>query len=295
MIECVPNLSEGRDAGSIEQVADVVRSSGCRVLDVHRDQDHHRSVLTIVGESALIVRGVVSMVEAAIPLIDMRRHRGQHPRMGAVDVVPFVPIRGSSLADCVAVAQEAGAAIGNRLEIPVFLYEAAASRPDRRNLADVRRGGLEALRERIGATGERPDYGPAQLHPTAGAVAVGARRLLVAYNVNLATDDLAIARAIASSIREADGGLPGVKALGIPLASRRLAQVSMNLTNIETTTIAEAFAYVAAEADRRGVRVAESEIVGLAPRAALRGATTEGLLLTRNLAEVVLEERIETG
>ena len=295
MIECVPNLSEGRDASAIEQIADVVRSSGCRVLDIHRDQDHHRSVLTIVGTRALIVRGVVSMVEAAIPLIDMRRHRGQHPRMGAVDVVPFVPIRENTLADCVAVAQEAGAAIGDQFEIPVFLYEAAASKPERRNLAAVRRGGLEALRERIGATSERPDYGPAHLHPTAGAVAVGARRFLVAYNVNLATDDLAIARAIASSIREADGGLPGVKALGIPLASRRLAQVSMNLTNIEATTIAEAFAHVSEEADRRGVRIAESEIVGLAPRAALRDATTEGLLLTRDLAEVVLEERIEAG
>lgn len=295
MIECVPNLSEGRDAGSIERIADVVRSFGCQVLDVHRDQDHHRSVLTIIGAPAVIVRGVVSMVEAAIPLIDMRRHRGQHPRMGAVDVVPFVPIRGNTLADCVAVAQEAGAAIGDRLKIPVFLYEAAASKPERRNLAAVRRGGLEALRERIGATGEKPDYGPAQLHPTAGAIAVGARKFLVAYNVNLATDDLTIARAIASSIREVNGGLPGVKALGILLASRCLAQVSMNLTDIEATTIAEAFAYVSKEADRRGVRVAESEIVGLAPRAALRGATTEGLLLTRDPAEIVLEERIEAG
>jgi len=139
VIECVPNLSEGRDAGSIERIADVVRSFGCQVLDVHRDQDHHRSVLTIIGAPAVIVRGVVSMVEAAIPLIDMRRHRGQHPRMGAVDVVPFVPIRGNTLADCVAVAQEAGAAIGDRLKIPVFLYEAAASKPERRNLAAVRR------------------------------------------------------------------------------------------------------------------------------------------------------------
>jgi len=293
VIESVPNLSEGRDAGAIERVADVARASDCRVLDVHQDPDHHRSVLTIVGERSVIAEGIFAMVEAATRSIDLRRHRGAHPRMGAVDVVPFVPLRGSAIEECVDAAKAVGAMIAEGLGIPVFLYGAAATRSDRRNLAKVRRGGLAAVAKRIRTPGEGPDYGPARVHPTAGAIAVGARRFLVAYNVNLDTDDVAVAREIASAVREAGGGLPGVKALGIPLASRRLAQVSMNLTDVGATTVAEAFARVREEASHRGVRVLESEIVGLAPRVALRGASTEGLRLTRNLAEVVLETRIE--
>lgn len=293
MIECVPNLSEGRSLDTVERIADVVRSEGCHVLDIHTDADHNRSVLTIVGEPRDIVRGIVSMVEAAIPLIDMRRHEGEHPRIGAVDVVPFVPLESSSLTQCVTAAKEAGAAIGGVWGIPVYLYEAAASRADRRNLADVRRGGLRGLAERIKDAAGRPDFGPTRVHPTAGAVAVGARNFLVAYNVNLATDNLEVARAIASAIRAAGGGLPGVKALGVPLRSRGWVQVSMNLTDVEATSVAEAFERVAELAGRYGVRVLESEIVGLAPRVALREATTETLQLTRDLADLVLEERIE--
>jgi glutamate formiminotransferase len=293
VIECVPNLSEGRDPNTVERIADVVRSEGCRVLDIHTDVDHNRAVLTIVGEPGDVVRGMISMVEAAIPLIDIHRHEGAHPRIGAVDVVPFVPLESSSLAQCVTAAKDAGAAIGEVLGIPVYLYEAAATRPEFRNLADVRRGGLRGLAERV-EDGERgPDFGPAHAHPTAGAVAVGARKFLVAYNVNLETDNLEVARTIASTIRAASDGLPGAKALGIPLHSRGLVQVSMNLTDVEATSVVEAFDRVAELAARHGIRVLESEIVGLAPRVALREATTEKLLLTRDLADVVLEERIE--
>ncbi len=294
MIECVPNLSEGRNLETVERIADVVRSKGCHVLDIHTDADHNRSVLTIVGGPGDVVRGIVSMVEAAIPLIDIRSHEGAHPRIGAVDVVPFVPLESSSLVQCVTAAKEAGATIGEVLEIPVYLYGAAASCADRRNLADVRREGLRGLAERIKDGAGRPDFGPACVHPTAGAVAVGARDFLVAYNINLETDNLEVARAIASAIRAANDGLPGVKALGLPLRSRGLVQVSMNLTDVEATSVAKAFERVAELADRHGVRVLESEIVGLAPRVALGEATTEKLLLTRDLADVVLEERIET-
>jgi glutamate formiminotransferase len=293
VIECVPNLSEGRNVDTVEQIADVVRNEGCRVLDIHVDADHNRSVLTIVGSHGDVVRGIVSMVEAAIALIDMRRHEGAHPRIGAVDVVPFVPLGSSSLVQCIAAAKETGAAIGETLGIPVYLYEAAASRADHRNLADVRRGGLHGLTERIESGAWLPDFGPAHAHPTAGAVAVGARNFLVAYNVNLETDDLDVARAIASAIRAASDGLPGVKALGIPLRSRGLVQVSMNLTDVHATSVEEAFGRVTELANRHGVRVLESEIVGLAPRIALRNATAEELLLTRDLADLVLEERLE--
>ncbi|MGB2982588.1 MAG: glutamate formimidoyltransferase [Candidatus Bipolaricaulia bacterium] len=295
MIECVPNLSEGRDENTVGQIADAVRGAGCRVLDTHTDPDHHRSVLTIVGEPPDVVRGVLAMVEAAIQRIDVRTHRGAHPRMGAVDVVPFVPLEGSSMAECIAVAEEVGRKIGDQFEIPVYMYEEAASREDRRNLASVRRGGLSAIAERIDTDEGRPDFGPARVHPSAGAAAVGARGFLVAYNVNLATADVEVAGAIASAIRASNGGLPGVKALGILLRSRGIAQVSMNLTDIEATTVAEAFECVANEAERRGVSVLESEIVGLVPRAALGEATTEDLLLARTLADLILERRIEAG
>ena len=295
MFECVPNLSEGRDSRAVERIAGAVREAGCRVLDVHRDPDHHRSVLTIVGERANVVRGALSMVEVAVEAIDLRRHRGVHPRIGAVDVVPFVPIGATTLAECVDVAREVGAQIADRLGIPVFLYEQAALRPEHRNLADVRRGGPAGVAERLRTRGEKADFGPDWLHPTAGAIAVGARRFLVAYNVNLATDDVSVARTIAAVIRTATGGLPGIKALGLSLSSRALAQVSMNLTDVGRTSVADAFDRVAEEAARRGIDILESEIVGLAPRVALRGATTNGLRLTRDLADVELERRIEAG
>ncbi len=293
MIECVPNLSEGRDLAAIERIAEAVRRTGARVLDVHTDTDHHRSVLTIVGEPDVVVRGVHAMVDGAVDTIDMRQHRGAHPRMGVVDVVPFVPLSRSTLAECVTIARACARSIAERFGLPVYLYEAAATRTDRRNLADVRRGGLPAVARRVGSEVGRPDFGPTCVDPAVGAIAVGARRFLVAYNVNLATADVDVAKEIAGAVRASGGGLPGVKALGIPLRSRGLAQVSMNLTDVDATTVSEAFSRVVREAERRGVGVLESEIVGLAPRAALGGATAEDLLLACDLAEVTLEARLE--
>jgi len=292
MVESVPNVSEGRDLRVVDRIGQAVRRSGARLLDVHRDPDHHRSVYTLVGDPDIVVAGIVSMVETAIEAIDIGRHRGEHPRIGAVDVIPFVPLGDASIDTCVSAARRAGEAIGGRFAVPVYLYEAAASRPERRNLADVRRGGLARLAERIGSADGRPDFGPPQLHPRAGATSVGARRVLVAYNVNLESDDLAAAKSIAAAVRASNGGLPGVKALGVRLHSRGLAQVTMNLTDVAATSVPAAFARVCEEAARRGVGVLESEIVGLAPRSALGGASTESLRLTRPVEDVVLEDRI---
>jgi len=292
MIESVPNLSEGRDLETIGSMRRAIQAAGARLLDVHVDGDHHRSVFTFVGGAEKVVAGVLAMAEQAIARIDIRAHHGEHPRIGAVDVVPFVPLADSSMADCISAAREAGEAIGARFGIPVYLYEAAASRPDRRNLADLRRGGPNGVATRIGTEGGRPDYGPARLHPRAGAIVVGARPFLVAYNVNLTSGDLRTARAIASSVRASGGGLPGVKALGVMLRSRGLAQVTMNLTDIDATTVPEAFEAVRVEAEQRGVGVFESEIVGLVPRAALAGASTDDLLLTQRVEEIILEERL---
>jgi len=294
VIESIPNLSEGRDRASIDRIVGVVRQAGGRVLDVHVDPDHHRSVLTIVGPPIVAVESVLSMVEIAIGAIDMRRHRGAHPRMGAVDVIPFVPLAGSTLDECTQIARAAGREIAERFSVPVYLYEAAAMRPERENLADVRRGGLAAVAERARTDAGRPDFGPDRIDPAIGAIAVGARRPLVAFNVNLATSDLHVAKAIASVVRASAGGLPGVKALGIPLRSRGLVQVSMNLTDVEATTVPAAFARVTKESARRGVEVFESEIVGLVPRAAVAGASAEDLLLSRDLSEMILEARLES-
>ena len=293
MIECVPNLSEGRNAETIDRASAAITSHGARLLDVHVDPDHHRSVLTVVGSQEAVAGGILGLVETVLPLIDLKQHEGVHPRMGAVDVVPFVPLEGETMDDAVAVARRVGREIGEGLRIPVYLYEAAASRPERVNLAAVRRGGLRGVGERIGTPDGAPDFGPSEVHPTAGAVAVGARRFLVAYNINLTTSDVGAAKAIAASIRAAGGGLPGVKALGLRLAGRRLAQVSMNLTDVEATTMATVFRRVAAAAHRLGVAVLESEIVGLVPRAAFGDATAEELQLSKPLAAFTLEDRIE--
>jgi glutamate formiminotransferase len=292
MIECVPNLSEGRDPAVVEEVTRSVERAGAQLLDVHRDPDHHRSVFTLAGEPSVVLEAVLALVTVAVRAIDIAAHRGEHPRIGTVDVVPFVPLRGSSLEACVAVAREAGSRIASLFGIPVFLYEAAASRADRVSLADVRRGGLPALARRIETSEGRPDFGPCRLHPRAGAVVVGARRFLVAYNVNLAGNDLEAAREIAAAVRASNGGLPGVRALGVRLASRGVVQVTMNLTDPSTTTVPAAFEAVRRAARRRGLSILESEVVGLAPRSAFGEATTESLLLTRPIEEIVLENRV---
>ena len=292
MIESVPNLSEGRSEERISRIAFAVGGAGCRLLDIHSDRDHNRSVLTFVGEPDRIIDAVVALAGAAFEEIDIRTHRGVHPRIGSLDVVPLVPLFDSSMEDCIGLARSLGDEIALRYGVPVYLYGDAASSPERRELSSIRKGGLTGLASRISSPEWHPDFGPARLHPTAGAVAVGARGLLVAYNVLLDTEDIAIGRRIASAIREREGGLPGVKALAFYLESRRLVQVSMNLTDIDATPIPRAFSAVRKEAARYGVGVVESEIVGLVPRRALQGAGKEDLLCRRDPAELILEDRI---
>ncbi len=295
MIECVPNLSEGRDAAAIAGMAAAARSTGARLLDVHSDGDHNRSVFTLVGTAPEIERAAVTLAREAVARIDLREHTGVHPRIGAIDVVPFVPLGGSSMDECVGLARRSGARIADETGVPVFLYGMAATSPVRSTLATLRRGGLDGLRERIGREGWVPDFGPPILHPTAGAIAVGARRLLVAYNVCLESRDLDLGRRIASATREADGGLRGVQALTFFLERRGCVQISMNLTDIESTSVLAAFRRVSDLAAADGVRVGSSEIVGLAPRRALVGASTENLRLADRLEDHILEARWEPG
>ena len=267
IIECIPNFSEGRDAAVIARLCDAVRAiASVRLLDVHRDDAHHRSVLTFVGTPGAVLEAAFASARCAVECIDLRTHQGVHPRMGATDVIPFVPIEGSSLAQCADLARACGRRIGDTLGVPVYFYEAAATRPERRNLADIRRPRFEGLKDLIKTDPAwAPDYGPAELHPTAGATAVGARGPLIAYNVWLDAADVAAAKAIARAVRERDGGLPGVKALGLTIADARRVQVSMNLCDPDRTSMRQAFEAVAREAERLGIGVSHSELVGMVP------------------------------
>lgn len=267
-MECVPNFSEGRSPERIRSIAEAIAGvrSAC-VLDTHIDPDHNRSVITFVADPERVVEAAVSAVRRAAELIDMRVHQGEHPRLGATDVLPFVPIRGVTMDDCVRLAHEAGAEIARELSIPVYFYEHAARRPERVNLEDVRRGALELLREQI--TTRVPDEGLAQVHDSAGAIAVGARAILIAFNVILRSEDVAIARQIARTIRARNDGLPFVKALGFRLKTRGLVQVSMNLVNYKVTGMTEVYDAISREADRLEVEIQSAEIVGLIPRDAL--------------------------
>ena len=271
LVECVPNFSEGRKTETVERLVHTIQSveTAC-VLDTHIDPDHNRSVITFVAAPDFIVAAAVRAVALASELIDMRTHTGVHPRLGATDVLPFVPIRGVSMEDCAALAHQAGERIAGELSIPVFFYERAAIRPERINLEDVRRGALELLREQIAVDPNRaPDVGPLVVHETAGAIAVGARPFLIAFNVNLRTTDVLIARTIARSVRARHGGLPFVKALGFELSSRGLVQVSMNIVNYEVTGVTQAYEAVRREAERAGVEIVSAELVGLIPENAL--------------------------
>jgi len=270
IIECVPNFSEGRRADVVETIVARVRAvSGIRVLDHSSDPSHNRSVLTLAGEAAPLKDAILALFEAATTAIDLRTHRGEHPRLGAVDVVPFVPIEGVTMADCVALAKDAAAAVAERFGVPIYLYEEAASTPERRNLEDIRRGEFEGLAVKMASPGWAPDFGPATPHASAGASVFGARMPLIAYNINLATDRLDVAKKIAAAIRHSSGGFRYVKAMGIALEERGIVQVSMNLTNYEKTPMFRVFETVKREAARYGVNVLESEIVGLVPTAAL--------------------------
>ena len=294
LVECVPNFSEGRQPETVARLAQAISSvaTAC-VLDTHLDPDHNRSVITFVAAPDMVVEAAFRAVRLASELIDMRRHQGVHPRLGATDVLPFVPISGVTMEDCVTLAHAAGERIARELSIPVFFYERAALRPDRVNLEDVRRGALELLREQIAVDPSRaPDVGPLMVHQSAGAIAVGARPFLIAFNVNLNTRDVLIARAVARVVRARQGGLPFVKALGFELSTRGLVQVSMNLVNYEATGMAQAYNAVRDEAARLGVKVFSTEIVGLVPEKALDREAEYFKKLENLTADKILENRL---
>lgn len=294
VVECVPNFSEGRRREVIDSIVESMTAvEGVKLLDREMDADHNRCVITIAGEPDPVEEAAFRGAAKAAELIDLRRHKGEHPRMGAVDVIPFVPISDFYLNDCIAMAQRVGARIGEELKMPVFLYEAAASRPERENLADVRRGQFEGLSKAIGRDEDRtPDYGPNAIHPSAGAVAVGARMPLVAFNVNLGTSDIRIARRIADSIRDRSGGFRFAKALGFSLHDRGIVQVSMNLVNTLRTPIHRVFNMIKVEAERWGVPIVGSEIVGLVPLTPMMDVAEHYLRLESFSKEQVLETRV---
>jgi glutamate formiminotransferase len=293
IIECVPNISEGRRHAVVDRIVDALRQiDGVRVLDHSSDASHNRSVLTLAGAPEPLKQAVLTLYRHALETIDLRAHSGEHPRMGAVDVVPFIPIEGVTMEQCVALAKETGAAIAEQFKVPVYLYEEAASAPSRRNLEDIRRGEFEGLAEKMRQPAWRPDFGPESPHVSAGASVVGARMPLIAYNINLATDRLDVAKKIAAAIRHSSGGFRYVKAMGIRLEERNIVQVSMNLTNYEKTPIHRVFEAVRREAARYGVNVIESEIVGLVPSAALVNAAQHFLQLDLFNADQVLENRL---
>lgn len=278
LVECVPNFSEGRRPEVIEAiVAPLCGRPGVRLLDRRADPDHNRLVVSLVGDPEPLAAALLESCRAAVAAIDLRTHRGAHPRIGAVDVVPFVPVRHCTMQECVELARAFGRRFHRATGVPVYFYEEAALRPDRRNLEDVRRGQFEALRGEIGRPERAPDVGEPAVHPSAGATAVGARRFLVAFNVNLASRDLAVAKAIAKAVRASGGGLPHVKAVGVDLADRGMVQVSMNLTDHAATPLHLALERVRSEARARGVEVAETEIYGMVPAAAMLDAASHYL------------------
>ena len=293
LIESVPNVSEGRRREVVEALAEAIRSTpGVRLLDYSCDRSHNRSVFTVVGAAAPLKDAIVALYTHAVELIDLRQHSGQHPRVGAVDVVPFVPLEGATTEECVALTRDLAATVVDRFGIPVYLYEDAATRPSRRNLEEIRRGEFEGLAQKMKHADWHPDFGPAMPHPSAGVSVIGARRLLIAYNINLETDDLEVAQQIAAVVRASSGGLPFVKALGIRLDDPGRVQVSMNLTNYHATPIFRLFDTVAREAARLGVAIHDSEIVGLVPAAALIAAAAHYLRLERFTDDQILETKL---
>jgi glutamate formiminotransferase len=290
LVECVPNFSEGCDAAKVDAIAQSMKMEGVYILDREMDADHNRSVITLAGEPEAVAEAAIRGVGKAAELIDLTKHRGGHPRMGAADVVPFIPIDGITMEDCAAIARHVGEQIWKRYQIPVYLYEAAALLPERQNLADVRRGQFEGIREEIGANPARkPDFGDCRVHPTAGITAVGARKFLIAYNIFLNTPEVEIAKQVAKAVRFSSGGLPYVKASGFLVGGR--AQVSMNLTDFEQTPIYRVFEKVEQAAASRGATVDSSEIIGLIPKKALEQAPA-WFLETMNFAPQILENRL---
>jgi glutamate formiminotransferase / formiminotetrahydrofolate cyclodeaminase len=291
LIECVPNFSEGRDKSKVDAILEAMKMDGVYLLDREMDADHNRCVITLVGDPVNVAEAAIRGVGKAGELIDLTRHTGAHPRLGAADVIPFIPIEGLTLEDCVAIARRAGEEIWKRYRVPVYLYEAAAQTPERQNLENVRRGQFEGIREELKTNPARkPDFGNAELHATAGATIVGARKFLVAYNVYLNTSDVDIAKKIGKAVRFSNGGLRYVKGMGVPV--RGLGQVSMNLTDTDQTPIARVYEYVKREAARYGVMPLSSEIVGLIPKKALEDAAEWFLQIENFDSSLILENRL---
>lgn len=293
IMECVPNFSEGRDLEKIDKIVNPFRSKeGVKLLDYSNDIDHNRLVVTVVGQPEALKEAVIEAIGIAVQLIDLNHHQGQHPRMGAADVVPFIPIKGCTMDDAIALSREVGATVAERYNFPVFLYEKSASAPHRENLAAVRKGEFEGMAEKIKLPEWHPDFGPAERHPTAGTVAIGARMPLVAYNINLDTPSLEIAHGIAKKIRFIGGGLRYCKAMGVELKERGITQVSINMTDYTKTALYQAMEMVRFEARRYGVNVVGSEIIGLVPMAALIDTSAYYLGLENFSMQQVLEARI---
>jgi glutamate formiminotransferase len=297
IVECIPNFSEGRSLEVIDQIVAAIKSvPGATLLGQESDADHNRSVITFVASPEAVVGAAIAGAQKAAELIDLNKHAGEHPRMGATDVIPFVPISNVTMDDCVRLARACGERMWNELGIPVYLYEKAATRPERENLAAIRKGQFEGIRDEI-ATNEarRPDFGEAGVHPTAGITAVGARPPLIAYNVNLGTSDIEIANKIARAVRHLSGGLRYVKALGFELKDRGITQVSMNMVNYEGTPLFRAFEMIKREAERYGVPVIGSEIVGLVPQRALNAVADFYLQLENFDEDQILERRLQSA
>jgi glutamate formiminotransferase len=290
LLECVPNVSEGRRPEVISRLSAAVTSApGVRLLDVSSDPDHNRSVFTLAGEAGPLHSALLALYETALAEIDLTRHEGVHPRVGAVDVVPFVPLGGTPMQEAVAAAETLAAEVAKRFALPVYLYERAARRPERSRLADIRRGGFEGLPSKMADPAWVPDFGPPRVHPTAGVTVIGARFFLIAFNALLDTPDVSIAKAIARRVRESGGGLPAVRAMGVYLPSRGRAQVSMNLTDYRQTSVWTALERVRSEADALGAAIAETELIGLLPEEAAAGVVRESLQLSGFEANKIVE------
>ncbi len=294
IVECIPNFSEGRRTEVVDQIVSAIKSTpGAVLLDRESDPNHNRSVVTFVAPPDRVVESAVAAAKRAAELIDLNKHTGEHPRMGSTDVIPFVPVAGVTMDDCVALARACGERLWSDLGIPVYLYEKAATRPERENLATVRKGQFEGIRDQITSSeARRPDFGEARVHPTAGITAVGARPPLIAYNVNLQTSDAEIANKIARAVRHQSGGLRYVKALGFELKDRGIVQVSMNMVNYEGTPLFRVFEMIKREAARYGVAVVGSEIVGLVPQRALNSVADFYLQLEKFSEDQILEHRL---
>ncbi len=296
LIEAVPNISEGRRRELVDALAAAFQDTpGVSLLDRSSDATHHRSVFTAVGEPAPLIDALLALYAATLARVDLRQHRGVHPRVGAIDVMPFVPLVPDDLPRCVEAARALGEEVAARFDLPVFFYEAAASAPHRRHLETVRRGGLPGLVERLSDERWKPDCGPSAPHPAGGVTVIGARLPLVAFNVQLSTSDLELARRIARTIRTSGGGLPALKAIGVATADPNVVQVSMNLADHRQTSVWEAFQAVSREASRQGVEVRDSEIIGLAPAAALLDAATTALRLRAFSSDRLLEPRLQSA